>query len=87
MEARALRVFGHALDREFCMSERTGKTLHRHFVRGHRRPLVAAGQAAREDTHVVGVVRDRKRHGAQVVERSRGMERSDDPAVPFRDQA
>ena len=58
-----------------------------HLYGGTGRPVAAAGQAAGEDPHVVAVVGDRKRIGAQVVERGRGLEGRDDPEVAILDQA
>src|SRR5262245_19397958 len=52
-----------------------------------RRPIAPAEEASGEDENVVGEIRDRVGRGAQIVERVRGPERSDDPALLLGNQA
>src|SRR5690349_24345684 len=46
-----------------------------------RRPVLAAGEAAGEDEHVVGEARHGKGVATEIVERGRGAEWGDDPAL------
>ena len=58
MEARPLLVLLHMLDRELGMAQRAVEHGAGHMRRRPRRPVLAAGEAAGEDAHVVGVVGD-----------------------------
>ncbi len=81
MEARALLILLDALDFELGMRQRPVQHDAGDMGRGPRRPVLAAGEAAGEDEHVVGEVRHGKGRGAEIVERGRGAERGDDPAL------
>ncbi len=61
MEARTLLVLGDAGDLELPMRNRVRKALTLDDLGWHERPALAAGDAAREHAHVVGVARDRER--------------------------
>jgi hypothetical protein len=52
-----LRIVFNVNDRKFGMRQRIREAWHRHLLGRHRGPKVLAGETARENAHIVGMVR------------------------------